>query len=188
VRETLLTLRPSFETAALFASWTAIAVLVLVTVNLHARLRRLERARGAEGVPQPFARLVGRPLDAAAAAPTVPPPHAVLFLSSACPACTRILEELRRDAWDAPLALAWIDGPASPPPPLPPTVAVLADGERLSAELGIRVAPFAVLVDPNGLIERAAPVGSLAALAELAGARAQPARDPQARLLKEVTS
>ncbi|MDP8930019.1 MAG: hypothetical protein M3O70_15985, partial [Actinomycetota bacterium] len=65
------------------------------------------------------------------------------------------------------IALLWRDGAPSPPPSLPPGVAVFDDGPRISRELGVGVAPFALSANAGGYIVRAAPVGSLDALVDL---------------------
>lgn len=179
--ETLFEARPSFELAAWFVTWAAVALLAVVAASLHARLRRLERGDSGRAATLPFGQLVGR----AFATGMTPAPRAVLFLSAGCAACSRLLDEAGRVHLEESLALVWTDG--EPPPALPAGLFLLENGARRAAELGIRVTPFALLLDGEGTITRAAPVGNLGALSELAGLRVRPAGiESYPRLLKEV--
>ena len=179
--ESLFATRPSFELAAWFVTWVAVALLAVVAASLHARLRRLERGDGGRAASRPFGQLIGQPF----ATGMIPVPRAVLFLSAGCAACARLLEEVGRVRFEEPLALVWTEG--APPPALPAGLVLLDDGVRRAAGLGIRVTPFALLLDGEGTVTRAAPVGNLDALRELAGLRVSPAAvESYPRLIKEV--
>lgn len=178
--ESFLATRPSFELAAWFVTWAAVALLAVIAASLHARLRRLERGDGAREASRPFGGLIGRPF----ASGLTPAPRAVLFLSAGCAACSRLLDEAGRVHLEEPVALVWTDG--VPPPTLPARFVLLDDGARRASALGIRVTPFALRLRPDGTIERAAPVGSLAALSDLVDLRARAAAEPYPRLVKEV--
>lgn len=179
--DTFLDIRPSFELAAWFVTWAAVALLAVVAASLHARLRRLERGDSGREASLPFGQLAGRPF----ATGMTPSPRAVLVLSAGCAACARILEEAERVQLEEPLALVWTGG--APPPAIPAGMALLQDGARQAAELGIRVTPFALLLDGNGAIVRAAPVGTLEALCKVTGLSVRPAAvESYPRLLKEV--
>lgn len=166
--------RSTFVLAALAVTWLAIALLALIAANLHLRLVRLERAAPAEEARAPFAHLLGRRLDEVLGT-GVSPVRLAVVLASDCPSCSHILEELAAAPVGREVALLWRDGTPSPPPPLPPGVAVLDDGPRASRELGVHVTPFAVRADAGGRIDRATPVGSVAVLRDLlADVRAEP--------------
>jgi hypothetical protein len=161
--EAILNSRPSFALAALFVTWAAIALLGLIAVSLHIRLQHLESA-GQRRRHVPFRHLLGKTLAdlADGAAPSL---HArlVLFMSAACPVCRQLLAELRAPDWDVPSAIVWTDA-AEPPPDMPPGVTLVPGGPRLSAALGIRVTPFALVVGRDGRVEQASPVNSLESL------------------------
>lgn len=181
--ESFLATRPSFELAAWFVTWAAVALLAVIAASLHARLRRLERGDGAREASRPFGQLIGRPF----ATGLTPASRAVLFLSAGCAACARLLDEAGRVHLEEPVALVWTDG--VPPSTLPPRFVLLDDldgGARRAAALGIRVTPFALRLQEDGTILRAAPVGNLGALSELAGLRVRPVAEPYPRLVKEV--
>jgi hypothetical protein len=57
-------------------------------------------------------------------------------------------------------------GPGGPPPP---GITVLADGPRISAELGVRVTPFALVAGDDGKVGWAGPVTDLQTLAARIG-------------------
>lgn len=164
--EDLLSSRSSFVLAALAVSWIAVTLLALVAANVHFRLAHLERSLPAGERRTPFGHLLGRSL-AEVLGPQVSPATRLAFvLASDCPSCERILAKLHAAGERAGIALLWRDAPPSLPP-LPPGVTVLEDGPRISRELGVGVAPFALSADASGRIVRAAPVGSVEALADL---------------------
>lgn len=167
--ETLLASRASFVLAALAVSWLAVVLLALVVANLHFRLVHLERA--ARPAPEesriPFGHLLGRDLAEALGPRVAPGTRLAFVLSSDCASCERILGELRASAVPTPLALLWRDHTPSPLPPLPPGAAIVDEGPEVSRALGVRVTPFALAADAAGRIVRAAPVGSVEALAEM---------------------
>ena len=113
----------------------------------------------------------------------------MLFVSSSCAACERILEELNAPGWHLPVAVAWVHSVPAPAPPLSPSVRILQDGSGISTALGIHATPFVVILDEEGCVERAMPVNSLEALAR--GARPQlsafPVRET-GRALEEMAS
>lgn len=165
--ETLLTSRASFELAALSVTWVAVLVLAIIAGHLHARLQRLERAGTTTRRAAPYGELLGQRmshlLGARAAEPS---PRLVLFLSAACRACASLLEELRGPTW-GPLqsAIVWTDPPAaSQAAGIPPRVHVVDDGPGLSARLGIRITPFALLAASDGTVVHAGPLNTLRSL------------------------
>ncbi|HWC28316.1 MAG TPA: hypothetical protein VG474_17125 [Solirubrobacteraceae bacterium] len=162
----LLDSRASFELAAFFVSWVAVALLVVVVGSLHARVRRLEHA-GPDARPAPYSHLLGRNIrDILGAEPGAAAPRVLFFLSSNCSSCARLLEELASPSWTIPSAIVWTDGtpPAQPPRGSP----IIASGPKLAAELGIRVKPFALVAGIDGRVVKAAPVANLHSLGELA--------------------
>ncbi len=180
--DSLLAIRPSFELAAWFVTWAAVALLAVVAASLHARLRRLESGRSEREVSRPFSQLIGRSFPASGASPV---PRVVLFVASACTACSRILDEVSEAELQEPLGLAWIDG--MPATAAPQGFVLLSEGTRLSADLGVRVTPFALVLDGERKITQAAPVGSLGALRELSGLQTGPSPSRSyPRLIKEV--
>jgi hypothetical protein len=168
--EALLGSRASFALAAFAVSWIAVVLLALVVANLHFRLVHLERSLPAAAEARtPYGHLLGRSL-ADVLGPQLPAAARLAFLlSSDCPACDRVLGELRTAGAKGPVALLWRDETPSPLPQLPTGVVVLDDGPRLGRALGIGVSPFALTADAGGRIVRAVPVGSAKALAELLG-------------------
>jgi hypothetical protein len=166
--DALLATKAGFVLAALAVSWIAVALLALTIANLHFRLARLERARpAADEERTPFAHLLGRDLEELLGAGAVPGARLALVLSSGCPACERLLGELRRTADPPPVALLWRDAAPSPPPVLPAGAALVADGPRISAALGIGVSPFVLVADGDGRVVDATPVGRVEAFAEM---------------------
>ena len=158
----LLSAQASFELAALLVTWVAVAALVIVAGNLHARLRRLEQA-GVSARPAPYGHLLGRRIaDLLAGEPVAP--RVLLFLSPDCPSCARLLDELAAPSRSGPAAIAWTGDEPPPRPPAP----VVAHGARLAAELGIRVTPFALVAGEDGRVVSAGPVSSLRALGAVA--------------------
>lgn len=159
----LLDSRMSFTVAALVVSWLATAYLALIAANLHVRVRALEQAaRRAAAPATAYARLHGRSLR-----DDIPVPGSggavVLFVSQACSSCRHVLAELAASPPGLPVAVAWTDG-AADPLALPSGVALVPDGPRLAAELGVQVRPFALVLDHAGVVLRAGPVTSLRAL------------------------
>lgn len=193
--DALLDSRSSFALAAFAVSWIAVVLLALVAANLHFRLVHLERsATAAAGERTPYGHLLGRSL-ADVLGPQLPAAaRLAFFLSSGCPACDRILDELRTAGDGGPIALLWRDETPSPLPQLATGLVVLDDGPRLGRALGIGVSPFALTADSGGRIVRAVPVGSIKALTELLGAsgRDEPLQRASAALprqsLKGVSS
>lgn len=169
--EALLDSRASFALAAFAVSWIAVVLLALVAANLHFRLVHLERSLPATAADRtPYGHLLGRSL-ADVLGPQLPAAaRLAFFLSSQCPACDRILDELCSAGDMGPIALLWRDETPSPLPQLATGLVVLDDGPRLGRALGIGVSPFALAADAGGRIVRAVPVSSIKALAEILGA------------------
>lgn len=168
---TFLDARSSFELAVFFITWVALAGLALIGLQLHFRLRRVEQgvAQGAEpaGPPAPYAHLLGRSMGDRLESPDGALPRLLLFLSSACPTCSRILQELSDPTWSRSAAVAFTDEPPSSPE-LPEDTRLLDRGRELSEELGISVTPFALVLDSRGRTVRAAPITRLSSLHDLA--------------------
>lgn len=163
----LLTSRSGFELAAFFVTWAAVALLVLLMSSMHVRLRRVEQRTGGPTTDAPYSHLLGRRVDdLVGAARADDPPRVLLFVSSGCATCQRLIDEVGSPAWTVPSVLLWTDRAA---PAERNGVAVLDDGPRISAELGIRVTPFALVADEAGRIVRAGPVSSLRALGDFGG-------------------
>lgn len=164
VLESLLNSRASFELAAFAATWVAIALLIFIVVNLYTRVVRLERERGAPQMAQPYGHLLGKHIDDVIGV-TVPDrqPRVLLFLSSNCGSCRRVLDELTSPSWTVPTALLWTDeAPATTP--RPDGAIVVEDGKRISTDLGIRVTPFGLVADDSGRVVQASPISSLHSL------------------------
>lgn len=160
--------RSSFELAAFFITWVALAALAVTVLQLHLRLRRAEQGAArpeATGPPPPYAHLVGQAVGDKLALPDGPLPRMLLFLSSACPTCSRILEELSNRTWGPDAALAFTDDSS---PPLPEGARLLERGRELSRELGISVTPFALVLDSQGRTVKAAPITRLDSLHDFA--------------------
>lgn len=166
----LLTSRSGFELAAFFVTWATVALLVLMVSSMHVRLRRVEqRTGGGPTTDAPYSHLLGRRVDdLVGGARAEDPPRVLLFVSSGCATCQRLMDEVGSPAWTVPSALLWTDHTASAPAERN-GVAVLDDGPRISAELGIRVTPFALVADEAGRIVRAGPINSLRSLGDLGG-------------------
>lgn len=163
--EALLSSRASFVLAALVVTWAAILCLAVIAGHLHARLQRLERAAAASTTraAAPYGELIGMRLDELgdllgdalrhAGTAAGPVPRLVLFVSSTCRVCANLLDELKTPAWTRL-----------------PSAIVLTDrdnGPALSAKLGIRVTPFALLAAADGTVVHAAPVNTLRSLEAL---------------------
>lgn len=158
--------RASFYLAALVVTWAAMTILTLIAVNLHVRLQRLERSDPATQAPQPYGRFLGMPVrEVLGGDPSIEDaPRLLLFLSNDCPACERLLEELATGAWSAPAALMWTDAIPALQERLPQNTTLVADGPQISARLGIRVTPFAMVADDDERIVGAAPINRLPSL------------------------
>jgi hypothetical protein len=161
----VLDTRPGVLLAVTVVTWAVIVALVLIIANLNVRLRRLERQRTESSETRrdrhelAYAALLGRDLATVTGEPGA---RALIVLSLTCRSCRRLLAELAEHGRPAPIALAWADGrPGEPPPPGFP---VVADGPRISAELGVRVTPFGLVAGGDGRIAWAGPVTDLTAL------------------------
>jgi hypothetical protein len=164
----LLNAKMSFEIAALIVSWLAIALLTFVVGNLLVRLQRLEQAIPAAQAKKPYGHLLGKQLrELLGESLALPQTQAIFFLSSTCKSCAGLLDAIRAQAWDAPVALAWTDGDPASATPFPSNVTALKDGARISAELGVRVTPFAVVANADGQVIKAGPINNLKSLGNL---------------------
>lgn len=184
----MLDVRSTFMLAALFVTWVAVVLLLLVVGNLRVRLQRLEQSSFAPKETLPFGQLLGKRLnEVLGELPTTP--RVLIFLSANCASCKRVLGELKSQSWTASLALAWINQQPQPVPDLPPGTIVLDEGPQLSAALGVRVTPFAIVTNEDGQIIKASPINSVRSLGNLVG---RPTDAPPAYsrtdLVKEVAS
>lgn len=163
----LLNTKMSFEIAALIISWLAIALLTFAVGNLLVRLQRLEQAIPAAQANKPYGHLLGKSLrELLGGSLAIPEPRVIFFLSTTCKSCVSLLDAIRAQSWDAPVALAWIDG--DPAMGLPPNVTAIKEGSRISAELGVTVTPFVVVANGDGRIIKAGPINNLKSLGALA--------------------
>jgi hypothetical protein len=163
----LLETRSSFTIAALFVSWVAVALLVLVVANLHVRLQRLERLGAVPKETTPYSHLLGSRLHDLLGEP-VSSPGMFVFLSANCTSCTRVLDELESLSRTVPVAIAWTDRMPKSLPALPPNTVILSEGAKASTALGIRVTPFVVVTGEDGRVVKASPINSLSILSDLA--------------------
>lgn len=157
--------RSSFILAAMFVSWVAVALLTLVVGNLHRRLRRIEGSLSAN-LAAPYSGLLGKGLRESLGE-AIPAPCVLVFLSDNCQACRRVLGDLPALSLSTPLAIAWTDHAPSPLPALPLGTIVLDDGPKVSAALGIRATPFALVAGENGTVVKASPINSLTSISNL---------------------
>ncbi|OLF19125.1 hypothetical protein [Actinophytocola xanthii] len=152
----------SFQTSALIVTWVALLLLALVVSGLvrqvHAlssgTVRHTARSGARPGTGAPDLDRLGTRL-----------PAVLLFLSPTCHTCTEVLEETAGEVGDRIPVHALYEGAAPDPPPA--GVTVHPDQGDLFAAYGALATPFAVLVDDDGRIGAAAPVGSRAAVREL---------------------
>jgi hypothetical protein len=164
----ILDLRSSFMLAALFVTWVAVVLLMLVVGNLRARLYRLEQAGFAAREGTPYGQLLGKQLgELVGELPSAP--RVLFFLSANCASCKRVLGELAARSWASPPGVVWTDHAPAPSPALPPEAIVLDEGPRISKALGIRVTPFVIITSEDGRISKASPINSLSSLGNLAG-------------------
>jgi len=159
-----LGLRSGFGLAALFVSWGAIALLAIVVANLHSRLRRLESKEAAATPVRGMQRWVGRALPGVTRDEIGASVRTILFLSDHCPTCRRIVEALGRVPVDPSFAVASIDS-TEPPDGLAPEIRFLDRGPEIGRELDIRLTPLRIVLDAEGRVDRAAPLGSVDELA-----------------------
>lgn len=158
--EEALNSQSSFLLAALVMSWIAILLLGLLVANLHLRLAHLERSsRPSNEDHDPFRHVVGRRVTDLVDPPIAGGPSVILLLSSGCPSCDRRLDLLAREAPGSSVAVAWRDG-APPHTETVTSIQVLPRGPEIVQRLGVRVAPFALSLDDDGVVIAAAPVGS----------------------------
>ncbi|HWM01533.1 MAG TPA: hypothetical protein VNP92_04275 [Actinophytocola sp.] len=149
----------SFQTSALIVTWVALLLLALVVSGLVRQVHALSA-----GPARPRDRVGPRPgspapdLDRLGARP----PAVLLFLSSSCHTCTEVLDETVAVGGLSVHALY-----AGPAPEQPPGVVAHGDQDRLFATYDAVALPFAALVDGDGRIAAAGPVGSRAAIREL---------------------
>jgi hypothetical protein len=172
----LLDLKSNFVVAALFVTWIAVALLVLVIGNLYVRLQRLERVQPVPKAGMPYGHLVGRGMRELLGE-ALPSPCVYVFLSADCKSCKRVLGELPSLLLKTPLAITWVDRSPQPLPALPPGTIVLDEGPKVSTALGIRVTPFVLVTGEEGKVIKASPINSLSSLGNLVNdhADAQPA-------------
>jgi len=149
----------------MFVTWAAVAFLTIIVMHLHLRLQRLERTTAARPDGKAYNHFTGRHLDDLIADTALPArPRIVLALSRGCGACDRILTEIAAPGWTVPTLIVWTDNAAPAMPPLPATVIVAPNGPALAARLGIRITPFALWANNDGVIMKAQPVNTLSSL------------------------
>jgi hypothetical protein len=157
--------RVSFEAAVVFVTWAAVAFVSVIVMHLHLRLQRLERAGAPRAGTRPYGHLAGSHLDEVLeGAACAVRPRLVVALSGACESCERVLAEIASPLWTVPTLLMWTDHAPPALPVLSAHVMVAPNGPALATRLGIRITPFALWADNDGVIVKAAPVNSLNSL------------------------
>jgi hypothetical protein len=161
---TMLDARVGLDAAALFVTWAAIAFLVIIALNLHLRLQRLESVAAAGPRVNPYGRFVGsRLVDLLGGRAFELQPHLVVVLSQDCRACQRILTELAAPDWHTLTVLLWAGHAPADGPQLSAGTVVPPDSSALAARLGVTVTPFALWIDDEGTVVSASPINTLAA-------------------------
>ena len=161
----ILDTRSSFDVAVVLISWVAVVLLGLVAANLHIRLQRLERAEWAPSGTTPYRRWLGQHWRDVLGDLDLPePPRHVLFLSSSCAACARVVDELESGGGRRPTVLVWTDRAPTGLVGRGESAVVLELGPEPGVRLGVRVTPFALVLDDDGRIVKASPFNSLEAL------------------------
>lgn len=161
----IFNVRMSLEAAVMFVTWAAVAFLSIIVMHLHLRLQRLERASAPRLDAQPYGHFAGGRLDELIAGTDLPVrPRIVVALSGDCQSCERVLNEIASPLWTVPTLIVWTDHTPPAVPALPASVIIAPDGPALAARLGIRITPFALWADNDGLIVKALPVNSLNSL------------------------
>jgi hypothetical protein len=157
--------RVSFEAAVMFVTWGAVAFVSVIIMHLHLRLQRLERASAPVAGARPYGHFAGNRLDELLAGIAFAiRPRVIVALSKDCASCKRVLAEIASPLWTVPTLVVWTDQTPPVMPVMPACVMVATDGPALAAKLGIRITPFALWADDDGVIEKAAPVNSLSSL------------------------
>lgn len=157
--------RVSFEGAVMFVTWAAVAFLSVIIMHLHLRLQRLERASAPAAGAHPYGHFAGSRLDELlSGAALAVRPRMVLALSGGCASCERVLNEIASPLWTAPTLIMWTDHTPPVLPVLSASVMIAPDGPALAAKLGIRITPFALWADSDGVVVKASPVNSLSSL------------------------
>jgi hypothetical protein len=173
----ILDSKASFTITALVVTWVGFALLTLMVLGLHAQLRRLARSAPAPPATTSYGRLSERRLsDVLESNGVGPPPRVLLFVSTGCRSCARVLADVAAPSWTAPTTVLFTDGVAEPPVQLPPHVGVVDDGGAVSSSLGIGVTPFVIVVGKDGRVLKASPVNSLETIAPLIDSPPNPAR------------
>jgi hypothetical protein len=157
----ILDTKVSFEAAALLVTWAAMAFLTVIAIHLHLRLQRLERASAPLSGTRPYGHFAGRRLDELLGITFAVRPRLVVALSAACNSCERVLGEIAAPGWTTPTVVLWTDHTPSRLPALPANTIVVSDGPAVASKLGIRITPFALWIDQEGEIVKAAPINSL---------------------------
>jgi hypothetical protein len=138
---------------------------------LYSRVLRLERARGVSPPVTPYGHLLGKSIEELIGSTfAAGQPRVLLFLSSGCGSCRRVLDEVASPSWTVPTALLWTDG-APATTARPAATIVIDDGPRISADMGIRVTPFGLVADETGRVVQAIPINSVRSLSHLNGSR-----------------
>lgn len=149
----------SFETTALLVTWVALVLLALVVAGLVRQVHQLTQGRRtpdlglSPGMPAPALDLVG-----------AEPGHAtlLLFLSEDCPACKDVFEEaLGLDGGPATRAVFAEDTIVADPPA---NLRILSGQAELFTAYQVPATPYGVIVDADGRVRTAEPVGSVRGL------------------------
>lgn len=150
----------SFQTSALIVTWAALLLLACVVAGLVRQVHALSAGQGVRPVTAGL-----RPGDRADLGPLgVTAPAVLLFLRPTCHTCVTALAEAVEVAGSRLPVVALYEGPV---PDVPPGVVARGEAGGLFATYGALATPFAVLVNEDGRIGAAAPVGSRSAVREL---------------------
>jgi thiol-disulfide isomerase/thioredoxin len=160
----------SFELSAILATWIAIGLLGLALAGVVRQVRYLSSAPSIthmgllSGIGRPAPRLTGEAHDWAVGKPRV-----VLFASSKCPACDQRIADLAAVAQANPngVQFAAIYRGSDTGEARASEIRMFADQDQAFDELKVTLTPFGLVIDGEGVIKEAIPIGSESAIRHL---------------------